>query len=41
MEGGSGTAGSHWDNAILYEEIMNPNVHEIDDVISYFTLALL
>ena len=39
--GGVGTFGSHWDSRILYGEYMNAATHQIELVISEFTLALL
>ena len=39
--GGTGTAGSHWDARELYGEYMNGYLHETEQVISEFTLALL
>ena len=39
--GGSGTVGSHWDARILYGENMNGIIHQIEQVYSEVTLALL
>ena len=39
--GGTGTVGSHWDARILYGEYMNGVMHQTEQVISEFTLALL
>ena len=40
-QGGSGTAGSHWEARILLWDYMNGNLYTIEQVISEFTLALL
>ena len=40
-QGGSGTAGSHWEARILLGDYMNGNLYTIEQVISEFTLAVL
>lgn len=39
-EGGTGSAGSHWDKVFLTMEYMNPTI-ESPGIISNFTMALL
>ena len=40
-QGGSGTAGSHWESRILLGEYMNGYAYTEEQVISEFTLAVL
>lgn len=41
QEGGDGTAGSHWERALFYNEMMTGNDMVSDFVLTDFTFQLL